>query len=198
MCVQLQVNSVQVKVIWATSPYYYFCLFACFFSLKIFTNTSAVLRDCEMSTLTYIKSYFCGLIFVIIIIFYCAHTDESSHKRKWHRQKANLAKEWERQMRTVRHAELFGFWSNLIIFGYLHCAQRRQVKSLLLHQPKLYNNFTLEKQDMHLTSTILYIGVTFSISIGFTGQQALVSYLFAFRLLEKLISILTFFLKSEY
>ena len=53
------------------------CLFACFFSLKIFTNTSAVLRDCEMSTLTYIKSYFCGLIFVINIIFYCAHTDES-------------------------------------------------------------------------------------------------------------------------
>ena len=38
------------------------------------------------------------------------------------------------------------------------------MKSLLLHQPKLYNNFTLEKQDMHLTSTILYIGVTFSIS----------------------------------
>ena len=56
---------------------------------------------------------------------------------------------------------------------------------------------TLEKQDMHLTSTILYICVGFSIFIGFTGQQALVSYLFAFRLLEKLISILTFILRAS-
>ena len=71
------------------------------------------------------------------------------------------------------------------------------MKSLSLNQLKLYNELTLEKQDMHLTSTILYIGVGFSIFIGFTGQQALVSYLFAFRLLEKFISILTFILRAS-
>ena len=85
-----------------------------------------------------------------------------------------------------------GFWSNLTIFGYL---QSRQVKSSEVSVAKSAK--TLEKQDMHLTSTILYICVGFSIFIGFTCQQALVSYLFAFGLLEKLISILTFILRAS-
>ena len=59
-----------------------------FFLLEIFNNTSAVLRDCvdAMSTFTSIKSYFCELVFVINTAFYCAHTEESLHKRKSHRR----------------------------------------------------------------------------------------------------------------
>ena len=39
-----------------------------------------------MSTCTYIKSYFCELVFVINIAFYCAHTEKSLHKRKSNRR----------------------------------------------------------------------------------------------------------------
>ena len=52
---------------------------------------------------------------------------------------------------------------------------------------------------MRLTTTIPYIGVGFCIFIGFTCQQALVSYFLAFRLLEKLIhfNMYTFVDKSS-